>query len=55
VAARPTAARSSYLIVNNLAKAEEHLAALQSICLIPCEQYEELKQAVTDYRRCGGK
>jgi Flp pilus assembly protein TadD len=45
----------AYLIVNNLAKAEEHLAALQAICLIPCEQYEDLKKAVADYRRRGGK
>jgi Flp pilus assembly protein TadD len=40
----------AYLIVNNLTKAEEHLAALQRICLIPCEEYEDLKKAVTDYR-----
>src|SRR5204862_1435182 len=26
----------AYLIANNLPKAEEHLAALQRICLIPC-------------------
>jgi Flp pilus assembly protein TadD len=40
----------AYLIANNLAKAEEHLAALQRICLIPCEEYEDLKKAVADYR-----
>ena len=34
----------AYLMVNNLAKAEEHLAALQKICLIPCEEYEDLKK-----------
>jgi Flp pilus assembly protein TadD len=45
----------AYLVANNLAKAEEHLAALQRICLIPCEQYEDLKKAVADYRRRGGK
>jgi Flp pilus assembly protein TadD len=45
----------AYLIVNNLAKAEEHLAALQTICLIPCEQYEDLKKAVADYRWRQGK
>ena len=45
----------AYLLVNNLAKAEEHLAALQRICLIPCEEYEDLKKAVTDYRRRAGK
>jgi tetratricopeptide (TPR) repeat protein len=40
----------AYLIANNLTKAEEHLAALQGICLIPCEEYEDLKRAVADYR-----
>jgi Flp pilus assembly protein TadD len=40
----------AYLMANNLTKAEEHLAALQRICLIPCEEYEDLKKAVSDYR-----
>ena len=33
----------TYLIVNNLRRAEEHLAALRRICLIPCEEYEDLR------------
>ena len=41
----------AYLIVNNLAKAEEHLAALEKICLIPCEEYEDLRKAVAEYRQ----
>jgi Flp pilus assembly protein TadD len=45
----------AYLLVNNLAKAEEHLAALQKICLIPCEEYEDLKKKVDAYRRSAGK
>ena len=40
----------AYLMTNNLGKAEEHLAALERICLIPCEEYEDLKKAVADYR-----
>ena len=40
----------AYLMANNLNKAEEHLAARQRICLIPCEEYEDLKKAVADYR-----
>jgi Flp pilus assembly protein TadD len=40
----------AYLMANNLTKAEEHLAALQQICLLPCEEYEDLKKAVADYR-----
>jgi Flp pilus assembly protein TadD len=43
----------AYLIVNNLAKAEEHLAALQQICLIPCEEFEELKEKIESYKRSG--
>jgi Flp pilus assembly protein TadD len=43
----------AYLIVNNLAKAEEHLAALQQICLIPCEEFEELKEKIEVYKRSG--
>lgn len=41
----------AYLMVSNLAKAEEHLAALQKICLIPCEEYEDLKKAIAAYRK----
>jgi Flp pilus assembly protein TadD len=43
----------AYLMVNNLAKAEEHLAALQQICLIPCEEFEELKEKIEAYKRSG--
>jgi Flp pilus assembly protein TadD len=45
----------AYLIANNPAKAEEHLAALQRICLIPCEEYEDLKKAIADYRARAAK
>ena len=40
---------------NNPAKAEEHLAALQRICLIPCEEYADLKKAIADYRARAAK
>ena len=40
----------AYLIVGNLAKAKEHLAALQKICLISCEEYAELKEKIDAYR-----
>ena len=40
----------AYLMVNNLAKAEEHLAALQNICLLPCAEYEDLKKTIGEYR-----
>jgi len=40
----------AYLVVGNFAKAEEHLAALERICLIPCEQYDGLRNAIDKYR-----
>jgi Flp pilus assembly protein TadD len=45
----------AYLMVNNLAKADEHLAALQKICLIPCEEYGDLKKQIDVYRRRADK
>ena len=48
-------AGEAYLLVNNLTKAEEHLTALQRICLIPCEEYEDLKNAIAEYRRRAGR
>jgi tetratricopeptide (TPR) repeat protein len=48
-------AGEAYLMVNDLAKAEEHLAALQRICLIPCEEYEDLKNAIASYRQRTGR
>jgi len=41
----------AYLITNNLAKAEEHLAALQQICLLPCEELKELEEKIEAYKR----
>jgi Flp pilus assembly protein TadD len=45
----------AFLLVNQPAKAEEHLAALQKICLIPCEEFEDLKKKIDAYRNSGGK
>jgi Flp pilus assembly protein TadD len=45
----------AYLIVDNLAKAEEHLAALQKLCLIPCEEHADLQKAIVAYRRRTGR
>jgi Flp pilus assembly protein TadD len=41
----------AYLMVGDLAKAEEHLEALRSICLIACEEYEDLKTQIVAYRQ----
>ena len=40
----------AYLLDDNLQKAEEHVAALRSICLIPCEELEDLQAKVSAYR-----
>jgi tetratricopeptide (TPR) repeat protein len=41
----------AYLVQGNLAKAEEHLDALERICLIPCEEYGDLKRAIAEYNK----
>lgn len=39
----------AYLMVGNLAKAKEHLAALDRLCFFGCEEYSTLKKALADY------
>lgn len=39
----------AYLLVNNLAKAKEHLAALDRLCFFGCDEYTDLKKAVAAY------
>jgi Flp pilus assembly protein TadD len=41
----------AYLVQGDLIKAEEHLAALERICLIPCEEYDDLKRAIAEYNK----
>jgi Flp pilus assembly protein TadD len=42
----------AYLLTDNLAKAELHLAELQKLCTpIPCEEFKELKRAVEAYKK----
>jgi Flp pilus assembly protein TadD len=40
----------AYLMAKNLAKAEEHLATLDRLCLLPCEEYSDLKAKVAAYK-----
>ena len=40
----------AYLMVNNLPKAEEHLARLDKLCFFSCAEYAELKKAVEQYK-----
>jgi tetratricopeptide (TPR) repeat protein len=39
----------AYLQTGNLAKAKEHLAALGKLCYFGCEEFTDLKTAVTKY------
>jgi tetratricopeptide (TPR) repeat protein len=41
----------AYLMVDNLAKAEEQLKVLDKICFFGCEEYNDLKKAVAEYRQ----
>lgn len=40
----------AYLMVNNLPKAEEHLARLDKLCFFPCEEFGTLKKAIEEYK-----
>jgi tetratricopeptide (TPR) repeat protein len=41
----------AYLVLGESAKAEQLLAALEKLCLMPCEEYDDLKRAVSAYKR----
>jgi tetratricopeptide (TPR) repeat protein len=41
----------AHLVQGDLIKAEEHLAALERICLIPCEEYDDLRRAIAEYNK----
>ena len=41
----------AYLIVGDVAGAEKQLAALKDICLLPCEEKEDLEKAIADYKK----
>jgi tetratricopeptide (TPR) repeat protein len=41
----------AYLLVGNLPKAEEQLAALDKLCTFSCSEYRELKEKIADYKR----
>ena len=40
----------AYLMVGDLPGAQKHVAALRSICLLPCSELADLEQAVAKYR-----
>lgn len=41
----------AYLLVGNVAKAEEQLAALDKLCFFSCEEYSELKEKIAAYKQ----
>ena len=41
----------AYLVLGEPARAQQLLAALEKLCLIPCEEYNDLKQAIAAYKR----
>ena len=41
----------AYLMVGNVAKAKEHLGALDKLCFFPCAEYNDLKRAIADYEK----
>lgn len=40
----------AYLMVGDLPGAERHLAALKSLCLLPCDEYLDLQKAIAAHR-----
>lgn len=40
----------AFLMAGNVAKAEEHLAVLQQLCGVSCEEYRDLQKSVAEYK-----
>jgi Flp pilus assembly protein TadD len=45
----------AYLVLDDVKRAREHLARLDSLCFFSCSQYRDLKKAVEAYEKSGGK
>jgi tetratricopeptide (TPR) repeat protein len=45
----------AYLTLDDLPNAKRHLARLDSLCFLPCEEYRDLKTAVEAYEKSGSK
>jgi tetratricopeptide (TPR) repeat protein len=41
----------AYLVLGEPAKAEQQLGALEKLCLIPCDEYDDLKRAIAAYKK----
>jgi len=44
----------AYLVLGEPAKAQHLLAALENLCLLPCEEYDDLKRAIAAYKALAG-
>jgi tetratricopeptide (TPR) repeat protein len=45
----------AHLAQGDLPKAKEHLAALEQICLIPCDEYDDLQRAIAEYNKLANR
>ena len=45
----------AYLVLGEPAKAEHRLAELENLCLIPCEEYDDLKRAIAAYKKLAAR
>ncbi len=41
----------AYLVLGEPTKAEQHLAALENLCLLPCAEYDDLSRAIAAYKK----
>ena len=41
----------AYLMVGNVAKAREHLGALDKLCFFPCSEFNDLKKAIAEHEQ----
>src|SRR6266850_409843 len=44
----------AYLVLGELAKAQQLLGVLENLCLLPCEEYDDLKRAIAAYKTLAG-
>lgn len=44
----------AYLVLGEPARAQQLLTALQNLCLLPCEEYDDLKRAIATYKTLPG-
>ena len=45
----------AYLVLGEPAKAEQLLGALEDLCLIPCDEYADLKRAIETYKKVAAR